>query len=295
MRVTAAQVYRSQLQRTRRKNAEAFEAQEKAISGRRLLRPSDDPGGAARSVRIREMRGDIGTARGKIDTVEKELLHQEQALGSMTNLLSRARELAVQMANPTASAGDRASAAVEIDQIQSGIIAMANTRIGDKRVFAGSQTGGDAFDTAGNYLGDSNTLSVQAHLTATVQVTLAGDSLLRGTGGGPDIIAALDDLEAALNANNLTDIQGSLTDLDDSTDWIIQQRSLVGSRMQLVGKLDTHLENLEVNLVQEQSDIEDVDVVEAFSDVVRTKQAFEAALQVTSAARVSNVFEMLGV
>ena len=295
MRVTAAQVYRSQLQRTRRKSSEAFSAQEKAISGRKLLRPSDDPAGAARSVRIREMRGDIGTARGKIDTVEKELLHQEQALGSMTNLLSRARELALQMANPTASAGDRASAAVEIDQIQSGIIAFANTRIGDKRVFAGSQTDGDAFNTAGVYQGDTNVVKVQAHLTATVQVTLDGGALLRGTGGGPDIISTLTDLETALNADDQTAIQRTLTNLDEGTDWIIQQRSLVGSRMQLVSTLDTHLENLEVNLVQEQSDVEDADVVEAFSDVVRTKQAFESALQVTSAARVSNVFEMLGI
>ncbi len=295
MRVTAAQVYRSQLRQTRNKSADAFQAQAKAISGRRILRPSDDPAGAARSVRIREMRGDIGTARGKIDTVGDELLHQEQALGSMTNLISRARELAIQMANPTSSSGDRASAAVEIDQLHSGLIALSNTRIGDKRLFAGSQTDGDAFDTSGTYLGDSNTISVQAHLTATVQVTLAGDALLRGASGGPDIVQALSDLETALSADNLTGIQNALTDLEESTDWIIQQRSLVGSRMQLVDTLDTHLEDLEVNMVQEQSEIEDADTIEAFSEVVRTKQAFEAALQVTSAARIQNVFEMLGV
>jgi flagellar hook-associated protein 3 FlgL len=295
MRVTAAQVYRSQLRQTRNKSADAFEAQAKAISGRRILRPSDDPAGAARSIRIREMRGDIGTARGKIDTVNDELLHQEQALGSMTNLVSRARELAIQMANPTSSTLDRASAAVEIEQLQSGLIALSNTRLGDKRLFAGSQTDGDAFDSTGTYLGDSNTISVQAHLTATVQVTLAGDALLRGASGGPDIVQALNDLETALNADNLTGIQSSLTDLEESTDWIVQQRSLVGSRMSLVDTLDTHLQDLEVNMVQEQSEIEDADTIEAFSEVMRTKQAFEAALSVTAAARISNVFEMLGV
>lgn len=295
MRVTAAQVYRSQLRQTRNKSADAFAAQTKAISGRRIQRPSDDPAGAARSVRIREMRGDIGTAREKINTVSDELLHQEQALGSMTDLVSRARELAIQMANPTASAGDRESAAIEIDQLQSGLIALSNTRLGDKRLFAGSQTGADAFDTAGNYQGDSNVVSVQAHLTATVQVTLAGDALLRGTSGGPDIVGALSDLEAALNADNLAGIRTSLTNLEDSTDWLIQQRSLVGSRMQLVDTLDTHLEDLEVNLIQEQSEVEDADTIQAFSDVVRTQQAFEAALQVTSASRVQNVFEMLGI
>ena len=133
------------------------------------------------------------------------------------------------------------------------------------------------------------------HVQYTFEVTLDGGALLRGTGGGPDIISTLTDLETALNADDQTAIQRTLTNLDEGTDWIIQQRSLVGSRMQLVSTLDTHLENLEVNLVQEQSDVEDADVVEAFSDVVRTKQAFESALQVTSAARVSNVFEMLGI
>ncbi len=295
MRVTATQVYRSQLRQTRTKSAAAFEAQETAISGRRIRRPSDDPAGAARSVRIREMRGDIGASRGKIETISNELLHQEQALGSMTDMLSRARELAVQMANPTASAAARTSAAVEIEAITSGVIALSNTRVGAKRLFAGSQTGGDAFDPAGTYLGDSNAISVQAHSTATVQVTLAGDALLRGASGGPDIIGALNSLEAALSADNLTGIQSSLTDLADSTDWLIQQRSVVGSRMQLAGALDTHLEDLDVNLVQEQSQVEDADTIEAYSEVIRTRQAFEAALQVTSAARIQNVFEMLGV
>ena len=129
MRVTAAQVYRSQLLRLRKRSSESARAQEVATSGRRLVRPSDDPVGAARSLRVRDMLGDVETARGKIASVHRELTHEETAIAGMTDVLSRVKELAVQMASPVADAGSRAAAASEVDGLRSQLIALANTDV----------------------------------------------------------------------------------------------------------------------------------------------------------------------
>ncbi len=295
MRVTAAQVYRSQLRHLRRRGSDSARAQEVAASGRRLQAPSDDPVGAARSLRVRAMRGDVETARDKIDTLSRELDTSDSALGSMGDIINRARELAVAMANPIADASDRNAVALEITELREQLIGLGNTSVGDRHLFGGSQTGVDPFDATGTYLGDANTMSVGVHGSATVQVTLDGSAILSGTGGGPDILASLDDLATALAADDLNGVRAELDPLAEGLDWLTQQRSLIGSRAVLLANMDTHLGNLEVQLVDEQSTVEDADVIEAYSEVVRTQTAFESVLQVTAAARSSDIFQLLGV
>lgn len=295
MRVTAAQVYRSQLRHMRRKSQESSRAQNVAASGLRLHLPSDDAVGAARSVRIRGMRGDVETARGKIDTVNRELTHQESALGQMGDVLSRARALTVQMASAVPTAANRQAAANAVDGLRDELIAMGNARIGERRLFSGSQIGTDAFDAAGTYQGDNVGVSVGIYDNATVQVTLDGSAVLGGTGGGPDILTSLADLSTALQANNVAGVQAELTNLVQGQEWISQQRSLIGARMNLTDGLDGYLADLEVQLVDDQSQVEDADVVEAYSNLVRTQTAFESVLQVTAASRTPDVFQLLGV
>jgi flagellar hook-associated protein 3 FlgL len=294
MRVTSAQVYRSQLRHMRRKGVEAADAQEVASSGRRLSSPSKDPVGAARSLRVRGMLGDVGTARSKIETVSRELTMTEGALESMTDVLSNTRSLAIELANPVPDAGDRAAAATAVLGLRDELLALGNTSVAGRRLFAGSQVGQAAFDASGAYQGDTDTVSMGVYSTATVQVTLDGSAVLSGTGGGPDILQSLTDLATALQNNDVAGIRAELDPLSEGIEWITQQRSLIGSRMSLVDSLDNHLGDLEVQLVDEKSTVEDADVVQAYSDLVRTKGAFEAVLQVTAAARTSNVFSLLG-
>jgi len=295
MRVTAAQVYRSQLLHLRRRRTESARAQEVAASGVRLLAPSDDPVGAARSVRVRAMRGDVETARDNIESVGRELGRSETALGSMGDVLSRARELAVAMSNPVASAGDRGAVAQEVVQLRQSLIDLGNSRIGDRRLFGGSQTGTNPFDASGTYTGDASTVAVGLYASATVQVTLDGGAVLAGTSGGPNVLESLDKLATALTADDIDGVRGELDTLDRGIDWLSQQRSLVGARMKLLDNLDNHLGTLEVQLVDQQSELEDADVVEAYSELVRTKTAFESVLQVTAAARGADIFQLLGI
>lgn len=294
MRVTSAHVYRSQLRHLRRKGNDSARAQETAASGRRLLNPSDDPVGAARSLRVRGMRGDVETARSKIETVNRDLGFTEDALASMTDVVSRVREIAVQLANGVYDAGSRTAGAAAVEGMRDELLSLGNTGVAGRRVFAGSQVGTDPFDATGAYQGDTSVVSLGVYTSTTVQVTLDGSAVLSGTGGGPDILQSLNDLSAAMAADSIPGIRGELETLGEGIEWLNQQRSLIGSRMALVGSLDDHLSGLEVQLIDEQSTVEDADVLEAYSELVRTRGAFEAVLQVTAAARTSDVFQLLG-
>lgn len=293
MRITASQTYRAQLESMRSRSRESFEAQRTASSGRRLLHPSDDAVGLQRSNLLRAMRADIDVGRGKIANARGELTTADQALGDMTSTLSRLRELSVQMANETLGESERSAAAIEVNQLRSSLISFGNARHGDKRIFSGQMTDTDPFASDGTYQGNSEAVSITLMDVSSVEVTIAGDELLRGASGGPDILTLVEDFSAALAANDTTGIQQAIADLDSSITHITEQRSLVGSRMNLAQRMDTHFDSAEINLVQEIGEIEDADPVEALTDVVRTRTAFEQAMQVSVAARQQNIFALL--
>ena len=75
------------------------ETQEQVASGRRILRPSDDPISAARSVSFRESISRLDQFQRNGDTARARLQHEEFALNSVVNVLQRVRELALRANN----------------------------------------------------------------------------------------------------------------------------------------------------------------------------------------------------
>jgi len=293
MRITAAHAYRSRIDAMRRSASDSLDAQRKAASGKRIERPSDDPAGFQRATLLRAMQEDMSAGRRKMDLVNIELGTAEQAFDGMGRVVNRARELTVQMATELSTAEERANAATEVASLRDALIALANARHGDKRLFGGQQTTAVPFDSAGNYLGDSNAQSVGIAENTAVEVTFSGGDVMRGASGGPDIIGLFNDLETALAANDVAGIQGSLGDLDLSMQHVLDYRSQVGARQILIGNLQSHFEMVEVSLLSDRTAVEDADPIEAFSDVLRTRQAYETATQVSIASRTQSIFSLL--
>jgi len=293
MRISASQTYRAQIEAMRRKGKDSYKAQKTAASGRALLVPSDDPAGLQRANLLRAMRSDLSVGRGKINVARGELNVTDDALAGMGSALSRLRELAVQMASGTMGPDERSGAAAEVDQIRSTLVSLGNTRQGDKRLFAGRSTDTDPCQPDGTYIGDSQGASVHLTSVTAVQVTIAGDELLRGASGGPDILTDVQDFATALSANDVAGIQQAVGAMSDGFDHLAGQRSLVGSRMSVATSMDAHFDSAELGLVERIADIEEADPIQAFSDVVRTQQAFEQAMQVSVSSRNQDIFRLL--
>ena len=293
MRVTQKQVYRAQLLDADRKKSEQADAARRGTSGLRLERPSDDPGGSRRSLLLRAAQEDYAIGRAKIDRAGAEYGVRETALASMTSALSRAREVSVSMANGTMSADNRVAAAAEITEIRETLIQLGNTRFMDRYLFAGAQTNAAAFDAAGVYQGDAILVSIDLPDGGSAEVTADGGDLLRGTGGAQSVLGAVEGMIAALQANNLPLIQAGLDELDDSIDYVVQTRSEFGASVNLIENLDMIFESAEIQVQESRSEVEDMDVVVAYSEVVRTGQAYEQALQVMSRSRTPSIFELL--
>jgi flagellin-like hook-associated protein FlgL len=149
----------------------------------------------------------------------------------------------------------------------------------------------------------SGTTGVTASATADGRLTLTStaggsdivvdDANLTGGGIGwstsdksassltsPSMFAALKDLKDALEANDVTAIQQSLTRIESAVNLAADDLSSVGTYTSKIESLSTTLTSTDTNLTVAMSSIMDVDTVEAYSNYMILSTSYEAALSV---------------
>jgi flagellar hook-associated protein 3 FlgL len=292
MRVTnqslSAQVQDTLQQALRRLN----ETQEQIASGKRINRLSDDPFGAVRALDLNSLGASLDQYQKNIDAALPVLNQTDSALGQLNDILTRAKEIAVQMANGSMSAADRVSAAAEVHELSARLLSLGNFRFDNRYLFGGFANGAAPFTPAvggATYNGDSGAINVQANRSTTVALNIAGDALFQGVGvaGGTDLFATLSDLETALTGNNVSGANGVTTQigrLDSGLDQVSAFRADIGARIETLNAAHQGLEAMQLKTTDMRSKIEDVDAIKVYSDFARLQQAFQAALE--SSARV---------
>ncbi len=261
--------------------------QEQASSGKQINRLSDDPAGAVRILDLGGLEARIDRYKKNIDQALPFLEQTDTALAVVEELIGRAKELAIAMTNDTNTSIDRQNAAVEVGQLFSQLLSLANTKVGNQYLFAGFKNGSAPFaqEMGGvTYGGDNGQVFVQANSTTSIPINLVGSEVFQGLGaaGGVDLFDAFSKLEAALKANDTAGAEGVQTQigrLDSALEQILAGRAQVGARVSLANNASQGLETLKLQTSTIRSHIEDADTVKVFSDLARLQQAYQAALQ----------------
>lgn len=123
---------------------------ERLSSGLRINHAQDDPAGLAIAERIRTQRQ--GLARASMNAQDGTSLLQtaEAALGEVTSMLHRIRELAIQAANGTLTSADRVEIQREVDQLLDEIDRTATaTEFNTKKLLDGSSSALVSVDDSG--------------------------------------------------------------------------------------------------------------------------------------------------
>ena len=226
-------------------------AMERLSSGKRINSAKDDAAGLAISnsmtAQIRGMNQGIRNANDGISLAQTA----EGALGEVTNILQRVRELAVQSSSETYSDEDRLSMQSEVTALTSQIgEILTNTEFNGKTLFDNVATGGadKTFDIqTGANLADKVTITVKTmDLTGITGTATAGvytggldisTDTAAATGALEDVSSAIElvssiraDLGASQsrldsvvnvqtsNATNLSDARSRIEDTDYSTE-----------------------------------------------------------------------------
>lgn len=188
-RVTSQSIQNTVLNNIFRITEGLAKAQAEIASGKRILKPSDDPAGLRNSLSLRtSIRLSTQFIRN-IDNNKIFIQSTDSALQSVSLGLTRAKELAIRELGGTSTAQTRGFAAVEIGQIISQTLEAANTQVKDQFIFGGTQTRTAPFQVSASgaiYQGNTDSFTIEIAKDINVALTLPGSEAL-GTDLNPSV------------------------------------------------------------------------------------------------------------
>lgn len=160
---------------------EMSELQNQAATQKRITKPSDDPLAA---TRVLATRTEISTGQQFMKSVSQAknfLEYSEQSLGELTEIFTRAKELAISQANDaSADHKTRAVAGTEVTQLHDQLGQVANRKMGDRFLFSGFKTMTKPFDTMGRYNGDEGEIKIVIQKEGDVAMNMPGSRIFLG-------------------------------------------------------------------------------------------------------------------
>ena len=262
--------------------------QNELSSGTRISQPSDDPYGTSRAMGLRGELSGLTQYQSNVDDGTGWLNTSDTALGQISNVLQRARELLVQGGNDTADQTARNAIADEIDQLTDSVKQEANVQYAGKYVFSGTATGTSPYQlgtASDRYSGDAGT--VTRTIGPQVQVPINSDiHQLLGDGqasGDNKLLDTLRDISDNLRGGTTADadaLRGTdLQRLDANLDTLNEIRADVGARTNRLALATSRLSGLQDNTTQLLSDTEDADMAQTVTQYTTQQAAYNAALR----------------
>jgi flagellar hook-associated protein 3 FlgL len=158
--------------------ADLTRTQNEIATGRKLITPADDPGGAIRAIDLQRALTANEQFASNASLVTSRLSFEEQALADAGNLLQRVRELTLQANNSVLGDSSRSMINTEIRTRVQELMDIANRQdASGEYLFSGSKTTTSPFGrtvTGVSYYGDSTGRMVQVSATQQVQDAHAG-------------------------------------------------------------------------------------------------------------------------
>jgi flagellar hook-associated protein 3 FlgL len=276
MRVTTGMAQRHVLSDLRRVQERLANAQSQVSGGKRIEKPSDDPLGAERAMRLKDQLESTSAYRTAVDESRSWLDATDTALESLGNVVQRVRELTLQAANGATTPSGRQSIKLEVDQLTEQLKTTLNSAYDGRRLFSGTATDTPPYSAATGdaYQGDSGAVVRQIGPGVSVQVNITGDDVLSG------LLPTLRALSTHLQSNDVASLQGTdLQALDAGFDNLTAKRAQVGAITNRVDAAGQRLDDVFDVASAFLSKTEDADLPQALTDLSAQQNALQAALR----------------
>ncbi|MCL4515589.1 MAG: flagellar hook-associated protein FlgL [Firmicutes bacterium] len=281
---------------------------QQAATGKRFSQPSEDPVGTARSMSLRHSIAENEKYINNVDEGDGWMSATDLALDQVTNLMQRARQIAVAGANGTNTKTEFDAYAKELDQIIRNVVQSGNTMHDGRYLFGGYKTTTEPFkifpDAANPTMvgvvryepgvPDTSNIDYEISQGTTLTVNITGDSLFTSAGPpaappplpgvGNKVLDSLIRLRQHLSdaGNNvpgaLGNISTDLTEVDAALENLTMKRSEVGAKVNRLEDTKSRLLDLKTNFDKLLSLNEDADMAQVAMDLGMQEAVYRAAL-----------------
>ena len=205
MKISTKLFNQQQVSRFGKLNEEIQSLQNKISTGKNIVQASDDPIGAVNLSGLQQVKERFGQYSRNADNAINRLTIADTALQSVTTLMVRAKELAIQAANDTFGAQDREALALELEEMKNEMFSVANsTDSSGAFIFGGYHTNTQPFQKDNDlnivYKGDRGTNAGSVSETRTIGTTLDDGSVFMAVKSGNAVSPMFTILEDIINS-----------------------------------------------------------------------------------------------
>ncbi len=286
MRVTHRMIAGT-VNRNLRHNLYELEKKSNQLStGRYFDRPSQDPVGTYKVMRI------TGTSLLRNEQFRRNigegitwLTVTEDALADGIDTIQRLRELAIYSSNGTMSPEDRETISPEVEELLQHLISLGNTEVGGLYIFGGHQTQDPPYEleydgTTGDFTGDNGDggqRMVEITPGQMLAINITGEDVFGG--GDASLFKTVNDMHKALLDDNSEALGGEvLQELDGYLDRLLQYRAEIGAKTARLNSTEERLLDEHLHLQELRSKIEDIDLAEMYIEFTMQENVYQAAL-----------------
>jgi len=314
MRITDSILYRTGVSDTQAQRQRLADVQEQASSGLRINRPSDDPVGVRAATLLKDGLALVEQYQRNLTRARARIGAVENALADSTDLVAKAKELALQGRTDTSGSEARALLATEVERLHEQLLSNANRRVGGAYIFAGYASDTQPFTASGPFQegvvpgpdvgfgASASEVSVPIDDGVEVQVTLDGRRVFQGDGDGDgspdagrvDLFGMVRDLRDALLQGDTAGLDQVIGDAEVAINQLQRERTRIGAADAKADLWEDRLAEQDVELRRQLSLVEDADSIEVFSELVKREAALQASLESTARLLQPSLLDFLG-
>ena len=276
-----------------------YNIMKKFAQGKNFTRASEDVAGASNLIKVNDEIAKLTDYQSNIETASSEMSLAYDTLSSVNDEVDKINSLIVEASNATTTPDSAKAIASEIRERVNSIKGYMNTKYMDNYIFSGNNVqlptyvtddnGNTVYQGSAQEVGDRN-LTISEGKTMAYNVT--GDKIFPkttitnddGTTTEVDFFAQMQELDDLLNADTL-DYNAIRKKIDVTGDAYRNVTVEIGNFSAKVSKLESAKslnQSTLTSLTEKKSDIEDIDIVKAATDLKNAQTTLQASYTISN-------------
>lgn len=298
MRVTNNMLTQNLLKNLASANNRMDLIQNRLATGQSITKPSDDPVKIGTILRFKSSISSMEQWKANAGEASAYMDAAEGTLNNMTSMLQRVRELTVQGANGSNSTSDLVQIAKEVDQLTQQFQVMANSQVGTKYIFSGTNINKPPMPAYTSPIpepppvptkwdGNNKAYEFEVGPNISMPVSVEGTRLFGITDNGDgtqssSLFNTLHKLSSSLHSGDQELTNDALGEIDGQIDNILGLRAELGAKSNRMSTISEQMDNNILSMTKSLSDIQDADMAETIMEFQSVQNVYRAALSVGS-------------
>lgn len=242
--------------------------------------PSDDPAIATRGIGFRREVAGVEQFKRNTNGMHNWMDNSDAALDKATQAMQQLKELGLQASNGTYDTEERQMMMKEAEQIKEHLIDIGNTKVNDKYIFNGVDTGEKPIEKTNGEIeinhNDENVM-IEVAKGIKLQANVNPENIF-----DEEVFNKIGRFIEGLDNNDMDEINNSIGEFDEAIDNTVSARADLGARMNRLDLVENRLDEQEVIAKTTMTENESVDFEKAITNLMTQETMHRAALSAGS-------------